>query len=818
MSLIHPAMLWGLAAVLLPLILHLLMRQKPKKLLFPALRLIEQRRRQNTKRMRLRHLWLLLLRMAVLGLIVLALTRPSLPAANYAFQWTEWLTTALIAIVALIVYFVIMRRWRRQQTAHHVVTSRRTMLRGLLGVATLALFALLVLWPYQRRIRADLTTPAPRVAEDLPVAAVFLFDTSLSMEYREESRTRLEVAQEIARGQLSRLPIRSRVSVADTSAETALLFQADLAAAGARIDDLSVHAVSHDLKERVLAACRLHADDVQRTLDAQSSIPVNQRNDRYLREIYVFTDLARSGWSRAGAKRLRDELERLRWLGVYLIDVGVAEPTNVQIGIPTLSQQTIPLGGPLIVEADVSSLAAETEPRTVELLVSDGRGQSVELGQRDLTLDGKSGARVQFRLEGLKGPIVQGELRLITSDPLPADNSRSFTIEVKPPPAILIVAPPWGDAEFVRELLAPREFVALGRAPYQCTVIDPSKLAATDLAVYQVVCLTNVPVLEQRVWNALGSYVEAGGGLVVLMGSSKFTDEGRGIDPVSYNSEAAAKLLPATLSGAVRFTPEEFLDAHNTTHPVLAKIEALGGAAMLRSAKIHRYWRVQPTEDAAVIVSYSDDRNSPALIERRVGQGRALMLTTALDRNGWSELYLSDAGWTTLALADQMMQYVMRHTDDKFNYIAGEDAFIRLPMEPVLARYLLNKPNLTRLPGSVEPGTQTLRIHDADQLGHYEVVSSDDDVDYSAGFSVVASPQESDFTRMETGDFDELLGEDRYSVTRDIEALTRNVALGRLGVEGYPMLVLFLVGVFALEHLAANRFYVTDQTADHEQA
>ena len=60
MSLLNPALLAGLGLAAIPILLHLLMRAKPKRLIFPALRLILQRRKQNTRRMQLRHFWLLL--------------------------------------------------------------------------------------------------------------------------------------------------------------------------------------------------------------------------------------------------------------------------------------------------------------------------------------------------------------------------------------------------------------------------------------------------------------------------------------------------------------------------------------------------------------------------------------------------------------------------------------------------------------------------------------------------------------------------------------------------------------------------------------
>src|SRR6185312_11426474 len=105
MSLLHPALLFGLGLAAIPILLHLLLRAKPKRLIFPALRLIQQSRRQNVRRLQLRHLWLLLLRMLVIGLIAFALTRPSLPAANYSLVWREWTMLFVVIGIGLSGYF-----------------------------------------------------------------------------------------------------------------------------------------------------------------------------------------------------------------------------------------------------------------------------------------------------------------------------------------------------------------------------------------------------------------------------------------------------------------------------------------------------------------------------------------------------------------------------------------------------------------------------------------------------------------------------------------------------------------------------------------
>src|SRR5207237_301510 len=77
-SLIHAGLAGGAALAALPVILHLFMRQTPKHVIFPALRLIRERQKRSRKRLRIKNWLLLLARMALVALMALALTRPRL--------------------------------------------------------------------------------------------------------------------------------------------------------------------------------------------------------------------------------------------------------------------------------------------------------------------------------------------------------------------------------------------------------------------------------------------------------------------------------------------------------------------------------------------------------------------------------------------------------------------------------------------------------------------------------------------------------------------------------------------------------------------
>src|SRR5438874_351947 len=125
----------GAALAAIPVIIHLIMRQTPKHVYFPALRLIKQRQKQSRKRLRIRNWLLLAARMLLIALMALALARPLL---------------------------------------------------------------------YSQTSLGD---------REVPSALAFVFDTSLSMEYKEQDKTRLRDAQDRALDLLRRTHESSEIFV-----------------------------------------------------------------------------------------------------------------------------------------------------------------------------------------------------------------------------------------------------------------------------------------------------------------------------------------------------------------------------------------------------------------------------------------------------------------------------------------------------------------------------------------------------------------------------------------------------------------------------
>ena len=815
MSLLNPALLAGLGLAAIPILLHLLMRAKPKRLIFPALRLILQRRKQNTRRMQLRHFWLLLLRVLVIALIVLALTRPSLPAANYSLTWFEAGTLAVIVALAVGAYFGVMAWWQRQRWSRNVLLTRRTMLRGGIGALAVLLALAGVAWPYSARVFHELKDPAPRVSENVPVAAVFLFDTSSSMAYKQSNQTRLQAAQQFAKDQLGRLPGGSKVAVAASGESATAAFSVDLKAAQTRIEAQEIKATGLPLNDRLRAVLLGQEDDRRRVTAEQSSLPEEKRADRFVREVYLFTDLAKSAWREESSSLLKDELERLKWIGVYIIDVGTLEPINVALHSIKLSRESVPAGGSIRIDAVVSSIGKVKPDQTVELHVRDDDGPLKKADQQSVLLETGTEARVTFfPVESGTGRFRQGELRLTGSDPLNVDDVAHFTVQTIPPLKVLVVAEQLVIARYWLQAL--KNLAETKSTDYRSEFITTDRLGEKDLTSFDVVCLINTSSPSDTTWTKLRTFVQAGGGLAVFLGANSSAtglataprkDQ---IDPVAYNREAALAVLPARLKAELFHRPVKTMDLRNSRHVLLQRLDDLGVLADLGTVEVRRYWKVEPLADAVTIAKYGDSAGPPALVERRLGQGRVVMLTTGVDGIEWNDLPDPNSP-LYIVFTDQLVQYLSRQASGTFNHLVGDEVSLPLDRERKLKKVVVRMPDFKQRPQDVPAEAKVLTLRDLSAVGSYAVDSPEKGIDYHAGFSLNLPAAESDFTRFEPTDLDRILGEGRYSVSRDPASLERNVLVGRLGQEMYSLIVAFLVAIFALEQFTATWFYRTDE-------
>ncbi len=711
--------------------------------------------------------------------------------------------TALVAI-PIVLHLAMRRRPRhfefpaiRFVQSRHDVNQRRLRLRHLLLLLLRALaIALLAL---------ALARPSVKLAgrfgsQEAPVAAALVFDTSPRMDYQHENRTRLEASQELGLWLLAQLPPESRIAVVDGGPGPAA-FQVDRGAAKHRIERLSTVAGARRLATVLDDAVKLLAE----------SEPLG-------REVYVFTDLARVAWPRESAARLRDRLERMADVGVHVVDVGVAEPVNTALGDLRLSGQVLSRQGSLRIETDVFHRGPETE-RSVELyLLESGAPQQGEnsrepqkTGQTLVTLGPSEAQQVQFETR-LGVGTHQGYVAIAGQDGLACDDRRFFTVEVKPAWKVLIAAPEPADrfALFLSQMLAPEALRRSGRAPFDCRVIAIDELPQHALEPYAAVCLVDPTPLEADTWAKLAEFVADGGGLGVFLGRKA----GR---VASFNQAEAQQLLPAPLvRQAVRRDGDVHLAPQDFGHPILADFRDSADAIPWQDMPVFRYWQLgKPARGVDVVVPLNDGQ--PAILDRPVGKGRVLTMTTPVsddpnDPDPWNLLPVGVQGqsWPFFILVNRMGSYLVGGADWQLNYFAGQTAVVHLDPLRSLPSYVLTFPGADEdvdLRLNADLKNHLLTVTATGQLGNYAIRAHAGGAELAHGFSVNLAREETRLERISDEDLAALFDPVPCQLARDRGQLEAGRSRQRVGRELFASLILLVALALGIEHVLANRFY-----------
>lgn len=804
MTLINASLLAGAVFAALPVLLHMIMKAKPKRIEFPALRLLQTRQTSNSKRMRIRHLLLLILRSLVVVLAVLALTRPSLPAARYGLRWYEWCLLLAVVSAGAGVFLWRDRRLKSSIAAEHVRREKRATWKAVALLGSLLAVLLAVGIPWGLRVRSEMTAPVNAMAAELPVAAVFLFDTSASMTFKQEGKTRLEEAQQIALDQLKVLPGQSRVAITTTAVESESVFQADLAGVRSRIEALDSTQVSRSLNSVLKNAIEEQVAD-RELVQQQGGL-----DDAFVREIYLLTDSSVSAWKQPDESSLSDLLIQYDWLQIYFIDVGVDNPANVALTELKLDIESTVADQPVTISVAVAGTAAAAENAVVELFTLDEAGDEVRGGgvigspRRSVTPD-QTAPVVSFQVKGNAiGKFTSGIVRLSSPDPLTIDDTRYFSFRVSAVPNVLLVGDRSLDVTYLEQVLKARS------GAFNVKTVSSGNFQREALTNYDIVCILNWQRPKESAWSDLLTFVRSGGRLLVSAGGEQM------LQADAWTTTDSEQLLPGLPLLPVRFRPQPArIDLVAADHPIVDAFDDLQQAKTeLNRAIFDRCWTFEVAEDSRQLMKFTHQNAHPALLERQVGRGRVLLFTSALDSNGndlWNESFVID-NWTYLMFVDEIMKYLSGASETRHNFEVGEPVEVNVPVSEKFSQFVVARPRLRQTRGQMTIGDSSILLTDADEAGHYELNAVEEGQAFRSVFAVNLPDAESNLAKVTEEQMNEILGEDRYSRVTDIEQLDRAVNLGRLGVEVFPVLMGLLLILFCGEHLMANFFYDEEPT------
>jgi hypothetical protein len=351
--------------------------------------------------------------------------------------------------------------------------------------------------------------------------------------------------------------------------------------------------------------------------------------------------------------------------------------------------------------------------------------------------------------------------------------------------------------------LAPDLIVQQQQARHECERILSSRLGDKRLADYDVVCLVNVQDLPASRWSELASFVSAGGGLGVFLGGRAQLD--------NYNQEFAQDLLPVKLEKLVTPTTPLGLRAPAPSHPAIKKIHEWDPAA-LGQVIIERFVKAElSAKNARTVVEFTD--GSIALAERMSGgahPGRVVLCTTAVNsvprEKPWNDL--PQFGPLFVPLADGLINHLAGPAEQQLNYQVGEDVMLRPDRNQKLGFYLLHTPDSNEpTRRSADSSEGTIVVSGPEALGIYRVTAGQGEQTFEKVFSVNANLVESQLEPIPSHELTTVLGEGNFAIARTADELREVMGDVRIGRELFPWVMPFLVLLFGIEHLLANRFY-----------
>lgn len=855
MTFTFPILLGGLALLAVPVLIHLILRQKPKTLKFPAFRFLLQKRKTNQRKLQLRHLLLLALRMLLLALICLALARPKLssdllelqtdrPVAivmvfdtSYSMQYKTTgdrsrLDDARDKALALLDTLHADSRFLILDTAEAIVPAKVEWVKR--GKAEEQIKAL-TLKPANYSVSARLADAyqvfgrlaqdtSDVVAQRMPrVLCVYSDRTQASWEAKQVPQ--LEILADAVPPPLERLiavqgGIGAKIALlkelreklppqpAQDYPEQSLISHWE----ELRQKIPSAHADNYPAPEwnKLLGQTRARIRDMLKQLRARKPDDLTAQVEEYRDRLVA---------------SLEAGLTELQGVAAIFVDVGVDDAVDLSIVAADLRSGN---NG----SAETRQVFSQKEKILLQVMVQAFGSEfdntlNCSLGKKDLVpyvisfSKGESRPFVFDLGDDLSPGFHQVQLSLSVSDQLVFTNRQFVTFLVRPARKILIIT---DAADGVEELKSYIE--GNPKVHFQCTLQSPEIAESGGpqaLASYNAVYLIDVVAPSDSLWQALGKYVDQGGNLAVVPGwDEKWKDKAL----TAYNGKEAQNLLPGKFIGKVSEKDKKVPDKDGAVwdweepsffqHPFLRQFgnwKTLATPDFIQfKRRAYHYWEIEKNPGSAVLVRYATGKRHPALLERDFGKGRGrvVLLTTRLDVSAeevWNNYFDNDSSWFVVFPGELSIYLAGDLEALKLNFLSGRGVPTVVPPPGNVDQSFL-----VRGPGPPEslprPDKHNdLLIRNAVLPGNYVVEGATKEGPVGA-FSVNVPPEEGDLKRVPAVEIEELFGKDAVRTLGHGDGLDEMLSgVFSTPEELFPALMLALLLMFAMENLLGNLFY-----------
>ncbi|MDR2439062.1 MAG: BatA domain-containing protein [Planctomycetaceae bacterium] len=740
--------LGGLITAVIPVLLHLLMRGKPKRIEFPALLFVRKHLETYRRYYQLKHIILLIFRILILILLGLALSRPILKLA-------DWFPGINIS--------------KDREGQQNFVSSLAVSLSS----------------------------------QDAPIAAAVVIDSSLRMEYVSENQSRFEAAKDFSRWILKQLPQGSNIAILSSDRERAV-FQVDRLAAEEKINRLPITPLGRPITETVQEALILLSESEfeQRELYLLSDLsqPGWSESSAPLLQNLIEKMKPKNSFLRGTNKEL----------GFFVIDISAEQPVNSSVEQFTLVPEVVTAHTPIRIDLELSHLGP-AQKKTVELLFVDQEKPDHETVRASKSVDfsgGESRSLLSFLLSGFDSGTYQGQCRFTVPDALPIDDQARFTIHVQLPWKILLAAqaPVRDSSLYLRQALETVPFVV-----ETISISDIAGLTATELNQYSSVILLDPSPLEPVVWKKLADYASLGHGVGVFLGRSADSlasfntpsaTEIIGAKLVRQARDPNGDTWIVPNNGGVSpifsvFKPFGSLDAFPwNAQPVFRYWELNDFSSRVEVAASF-------SDGRAAILTQTIGRGRTVTVTTPVSE--------ISNQQPWNQLTRGEAAWMFVLLSEGITKYLAGVSEQRYNFVTGEPVVLRPDLEMLPPTCLLRIPSGKSIRLTPDQVRREITVPATTESGNYRIRSGGSQESLDTGFSVNHPAGSTQLQKINKEKLNQIFGENNYRFAKTPQEVELGIARRRIGQELYAIIMLVLAFLFTGEYVFSNRFFQQKQ-------
>lgn len=318
-------------------------------------------------------------------------------------------------------------------------------------------------------------------------------------------------------------------------------------------------------------------------------------------ELHLFSDLQRSSLATTFSEMALPE-------NVTFVPHAVATKTQ-----PNWTVESVDAPGqvwgkdakPIRVQAVIAGYGTPAAQRSVSLVVN-----GTTAATKTLAVPANGRASIDFPALSVPYGFSRCEVRIDSADGLPADDLRRFAVERSDPQKALLIHN-YGDNR--SPLYIGAALSAAAQSAFVLESINVNEAADRQPSNYAFVLLSDVNSVPPLLENALTGYVRSGGSLLIAAGTS-----------------AGARLQIPIFGGRITEprdysrVPDRYMaiGSSDSSYPPVAKADGWAGVKFFYALNIE-------PGDARVIARLRDQ--TPLLLEKRIGEGRVVLLTSGLD-------------------------------------------------------------------------------------------------------------------------------------------------------------------------------------------